>query len=103
MPVSALSTTPTATVMSSTGPRRWAHAKNMVRIRPLQDADEAEWLRLRFALWPDYTLPDMLAEMAVLRLDLEHQPFFVAECPYGGLCGLMEVAIHTSAPGCHSE
>lgn len=75
----------------------------MVMIRPLRDTDEAEWLRLRFALWPDYTLPDMLAEMAALRDDLERQPVFVAECPGGGLCGLMEVALHGSAPGCLSR
>ncbi len=72
----------------------------MVTIRLLQEQDEAEWMRLRFALWPDYPRADMLAEMAVLRADPEHQPVFVAEDPDGGLCGLMEVAIHTSAPGC---
>jgi aminoglycoside 6'-N-acetyltransferase I len=68
----------------------------------LRTTDEAEWLRLRFALWPDYTLPDMVAEMAALRSDLQWQPVLVAECPDGGLCGLVEVAIHTSAPGCRT-
>ena len=72
----------------------------MVTIRLLQDHDETEWMRLRFTLWPHYTLPDMLAEMAVVRADVEHQPVFVAVDPDGALCGLMEVAIHPSAPGC---
>lgn len=30
----------------------------MLKIRPLQNADESEWMRLRFALWPDYTPVD---------------------------------------------
>ena len=75
----------------------------MVKIRLLQERDETEWMRLRFALWPDYTHAEMLDEMAVLRGDREHQPVFVAENPDGGLCGLMEVAIHTSAPGCTTK
>ena len=75
----------------------------MVTIRPLEEHDETEWMRLRIALWPHYSLTEMLKEMAELRRDLEHQPVFVAEAPDGGLCGLMEVAIHTSAPGCTTQ
>ena len=45
----------------------------------------------------------MLEEMSAVRADSEHQPVFVAEDPNGGLCGLMEVAIHTSAPGCTTQ
>jgi aminoglycoside 6'-N-acetyltransferase I len=75
----------------------------MVQIRPLQETDEQEWLRLRYALWPDYTLADMRQEMEVLRGDVERQPVFVAERPDGGLCGLMEVGIHPTAPGCVTE
>ena len=75
----------------------------MVTIRLLQERDEAEWMRLRFALWPHYTPAEMLDEMAVLRQDLERQPVFVAEDPEGGLCGLMEVSIRTSALGCTTQ
>jgi aminoglycoside 6'-N-acetyltransferase I len=75
----------------------------MVAIRPLRDADEAEWRRLRFALWPHYTEEEMRAEMADVRADLERQPVFVAERPGGGLCGLVEVSIHHTAPGCKTD
>ena len=75
----------------------------MVTIRLLQEQDEPEWMRLRFALWPHYTTAEMLEEMAMVREDREHQPVFVAEAPGGSLCGLMEVAIHTSAPGCTTK
>ena len=72
----------------------------MLNIRRFQDQDEQEWMRLRFALWPHFTLDDMRDEMAALRADQQRQPVFVAEAPDGSLCGLMEAAIHTAAPGC---
>jgi aminoglycoside 6'-N-acetyltransferase I len=75
----------------------------MVPIRLLQEHDEPEWMRLRFALWPHYTLAEMRDEMASLRGDLDNQPVFVAAAPDVGLCGLMEVSIHTSAPGCTTD
>ncbi len=74
-------------------------------IRPVKPADKAEWLRLRLELWPDspekeaeeidrflagYPLPTLMAA-------------FVAVRPEGGLCGLAEVAIHESAPGCKTD
>jgi aminoglycoside 6'-N-acetyltransferase I len=74
-----------------------------MNIRPLRDTDEAEWRRLRFALWPHYTEEEMTEEMAALRADIDRQPVFLVERPEGGLCGLMEVSIHTSAPGCTSD
>jgi aminoglycoside 6'-N-acetyltransferase I len=49
----------------------------VIRIRPLQDHDNAEWLRLRQALW--------------------------SESPQGGLCGFVEVSIRTEAPGCTTD
>jgi aminoglycoside 6'-N-acetyltransferase I len=72
-----------------------------VIIRPLRDAEDAEWLRLRRALWPDADVDELKREMAILRADPE-QPVFVAEGPNGSLCGLIEVSIHTTAPGCTS-
>jgi aminoglycoside 6'-N-acetyltransferase I len=75
----------------------------MVKIRPLLDTDEAEWLRLRSALWPGAGVDELKRDMALLRSDPEQQPVFVAENPAGGLCGLVEVSIHTSAPGCISD
>ena len=74
----------------------------MITIRPLREADQDEWLRLRMALWPDHTAEEMRQEMAALLADSQ-QPVFVAERPDGGLCGLVEVAIHTQAPGCTTD
>jgi len=78
----------------------------MTLIRAVETGDEAEWLRMRLALWPDssaakegeevdtflagYPLPTLMAA-------------FVAVRPEGGLCGLAEVSIHSSAPGCETE
>ena len=74
-------------------------------IRPIEPADKAEWLRLRLELWPDspekeaeeidrflagYPLPTLMAAFVAVRSE-------------GGLCGLAEVAIHESAPGCKTD
>jgi aminoglycoside 6'-N-acetyltransferase I len=72
----------------------------MVTIRLVQEGDLAEWLRLRCALWPDHTVGELQREMVEIQADLDQQPVFVAECPDGGLCGLVEVSIHSQAPGC---
>ena len=74
-----------------------------VNIRPLQPADKAEWFRLRWALWDDYSPEKMEEETAGILAVIDQQPVFVAERPEGGLCGLMEVAIHESAPGCRTN
>jgi aminoglycoside 6'-N-acetyltransferase I len=71
-------------------------------IRPLHQSDEAEWLRLRLALWPEIELEEQQREMAAIRADLDRQAVFVAECGAGRLCGLVEVSIRRMAPGCRS-
>jgi aminoglycoside 6'-N-acetyltransferase I len=71
-----------------------------VQIRLLQSNDTAEWLRLREALWPEQTPAQNEQEMADIQEHFDQMPVFVAERPDGGLCGLMEVALHEHAPGC---
>jgi aminoglycoside 6'-N-acetyltransferase I len=71
-----------------------------ITIRLLRDDDHAEWLRLREALWPEQSAAQNAQEMADILADFEHMPVYVAQRPDGGLCGLMEVAIHDHAPGC---
>lgn len=75
----------------------------MFNIRPLGEGDDREWLRLRLALWPDFKVEDLSREMAAIRADLDQQPVFVAERPDGRLCGLVEVSIHRTAPGCSTD
>jgi aminoglycoside 6'-N-acetyltransferase I len=74
-----------------------------VLIRLVGDTDQAEWLRLRQALWPGDSLAEHACEMNAICANLTRQPVFVAEAPAGGLCGLLEVAIHTSAEGCTTD
>jgi hypothetical protein len=77
-------------------------------IRPVQAADAAEWLRMRVALWPDN--PDKEADEIAHFLVVPPRPLlptlhaaFVCPRPDTGLCGLVEVSIHDSAPGCQTD
>lgn len=74
----------------------------IVTIRRLQVTDDTEWLRLRRALWPDETTDELRQEMMSILADAE-QSIFVAQNPNGGLCGLVEVSIRRTAPGCKSD
>jgi aminoglycoside 6'-N-acetyltransferase I len=73
---------------------------------PVQPSDADEWLRMRMALWPDSTPQKEAEEIAHFfagwRLPLLHAAF-VCPRPDTGLCGLVEVSIHTSAPGCTTD
>ncbi len=83
--------------------RRDLVAENGVEIRPLAETDAVEWRRLRHALWPDESPDTLLAEMAAIRAEPARQPVFVAVDPAGDLCGLVEVALRRTAPGCQTD
>jgi aminoglycoside 6'-N-acetyltransferase I len=75
-------------------------------IRPVESQDTEEWVRMRLALWPDSTanheqseIDQFLAGSLLPTL----QAAFVCPRPEGGLCGLVEVSIHNSSPGCESD
>lgn len=74
-------------------------------IRLVDSADSAEWLRLRNALWPDEKADNAVQVERFLAcyprqpLEMLHE-VFVCERPEGGLCGMLEVSIRTTAPGC---
>jgi aminoglycoside 6'-N-acetyltransferase I len=74
--------------------------------RPVQPSDADEWLRMRMALWPDSTPEKEAGEIAHFfagwRLPFLHAAF-VYPRPDAGLCGLVEVSIRTSAPGCTTD
>ncbi|HMN26748.1 MAG TPA: GNAT family N-acetyltransferase [Caldilineaceae bacterium] len=76
--------------------------QHKVHIRPLQNDDHAEWLRLREALWPHQSPAQNAEEMSDILAAIDQMPVFVAERPDGGLCGFIEVAIHETAPGCRT-
>jgi aminoglycoside 6'-N-acetyltransferase I len=78
-------------------------------IRPVQPSDAAEWLRMRMALWPGSD-PDAEAREIARFLSDPPGPVlpmlhaaFVCPRPDAGLCGLVEVSIHSSAPGCKTD
>lgn len=78
-------------------------------IRPVRLSDVSEWLRMRVALWPD-TDPDKEAKEIAHFLAVPPRPplptlhaAFVYPRPDTGLCGLVEVSIHHTAPGCETN
>lgn len=78
-------------------------------IRPIRSSDAAEWLRMRLALWPD-AFPDKEASEIAHFLAVPPRPLlptlhaaFVCPRPDSGLCGLVEVSIHDTAPGCKTD
>jgi putative acetyltransferase len=78
-----------------------------VQVRPVYRPDEAEWVRMRTALWPDGA-NEHAAEVAAFFAtgsfpwseSLLSWQVFVAERPEGGLCGLVEAAIRPFVDGC---
>ena len=80
-----------------------------LEIRPVQAPDAAEWLRMRMALWPGSN-PDTEADGIAHFLAVPPRPVlptlqavFVCARPDTGLCGLVEVSIHSIAPGCKTD
>jgi aminoglycoside 6'-N-acetyltransferase I len=78
-------------------------------IRVVQASDASEWLRMRLALWPDST-PEKEASEIAHFLATPPRPVlptlhaaFVCSTSDSGLCGLVEVSIHQTAPGCTSD
>lgn len=80
----------------------------VINVRLVQPADAAEWLRLRVALWPDdpakeaAEIAHFLSTIPRSKLPMLHEAF-VCERPDGTLCGLVEVSIRASAPGCATD
>ena len=75
-------------------------------IRAVEAGDRAEWLRLRLALWPDSSAEEEHGEVDTFLAGFPLPTLmaaFVAARPEGGLCGLVEVSIRASAPGCQSD
>jgi aminoglycoside 6'-N-acetyltransferase I len=78
-------------------------------VRTVQATEASEWLRMRLELWPDANPGDLAEEIGQF---LAHGPspelpdlqaVFVCQRSEGGLCGLIEISIHSSAPGCETK
>jgi aminoglycoside 6'-N-acetyltransferase I len=72
-------------------------------VRPLDDADDSEWLRLRRALWPNDTVEGHRAEMGSYFAAPRPTAVFVAPRATGGLRGFVEVGIRDYAEGCEGN
>ena len=73
-------------------------------IRFLRADDEAEWVRLRLALWPDADEDELREEIAAHLPDGDRRLCtLVAERPGGMLGGLMELSLRPYAEGCLSS
>jgi len=81
-----------------------------VKIRAVCEADKAEWVRLRTALWPDGS-EDHAADITAFlggESFTWSQSFlalavFVAIRPAGGLCGFVEASIRPHVAGCDTK
>lgn len=77
--------------------------------RPVERSDEAEWLRMRGALWPDEEPADSTrtVRLFLATSDPALQPtlhaVFVCPRPSGGLCGFVEASIRPYAEGCETD
>ena len=71
-------------------------------VRLVQMGDEEEWLRLRFALWPESTLDELRAELEGVMADPK-QAVFVVSRPNGELGGFLEASLRTFAEGCYTS
>ncbi|HSJ54027.1 MAG TPA: GNAT family N-acetyltransferase [Anaerolineae bacterium] len=77
-------------------------------LRPAVPSDAGEWLRLRLALWPDSDPDEQASEIAYFFASPPRPPLptlhaaLVCQRPECGLCGLVEISIRATAPGCHT-
>jgi len=74
-----------------------------MRIRHAAYSDQAEWLRMRSALWPDCPLDDHHSEMQEQLDDPVHYAVFVVARDVGKLGGFLEASLRAYADGCRTS
>ena len=72
-------------------------------IRPLDEHDLGEWLRLRTLLWDEADENDHRSEMVDIIEHSDSQFVVVAEAGEGKLVGFLEASIRTFAEDCESD
>ena len=70
-----------------------------MHIRRLFTDDFEEWLRMRLALWPEYSADEHRAEMETELTDSDWAVFVLARQP-AGLAGFIEAGLRKYAEGC---
>jgi aminoglycoside 6'-N-acetyltransferase I len=76
---------------------------NEVKIRPVEERDMQEWLRMRMALWPGDHPSHYQEEMQELLANPPEFITFVAERSEGGLGAFLEASLRRYADGCDSS
>ena len=72
-------------------------------IRHVTHSDQAGWLRMRSALWPDCPLDDHRSEIQEQLNDPARYAVFVAERAAGTLGAFLEASLRTYVDGCHTS
>jgi aminoglycoside 6'-N-acetyltransferase I len=72
-------------------------------IRMPEEQDQAEWLRLRYALWPECDREQHLTEIGTLLAEADRAAVFVSPAARGRLAGFVELALRPWAEGCDSS
>lgn len=70
-----------------------------LHIRLMRVEDQAEWRRMRLALWPDHSPQELQTEMSEIGADPKQSVFVIAR-PGGDLGGFIETALRPWATGC---
>lgn len=76
-----------------------------MRVRPVSQADAAQWERMRDALWPDDSREAHRREIDRYFAGHRHEPraVLVAEDDNGALVGFAELSIRNIVDGCESD
>jgi len=73
-----------------------------MRVRPYNDADWAEWLRMSVALFPEYSADDLAKGMREFRTRRDAE-VFVVERADGSTAGFIEAGSRPYADGCDTS
>jgi aminoglycoside 6'-N-acetyltransferase I len=71
-------------------------------VREVEASDRPEWVRMRYALWPEGSVEEHEAETRMMP-GADHPELaavFVAPRAEGGLCGFLEMSVRSYAEGC---
>jgi aminoglycoside 6'-N-acetyltransferase I len=74
-----------------------------MHIRLVGILDDAEWIRMRDALWPGLTIETHAADLAEFRANPKTQPVFVVDRENGLLGGFLEAGTRKYADGCETS
>jgi aminoglycoside 6'-N-acetyltransferase I len=77
----------------------------VISVRPATERDDATWLELRRALWPEYDVPYHESEIARFFAGELKMPLavLIAEDSAGSALGFVELSIRPYAEGCVTD